>query len=787
MLVSGCNVLRFVPKGKSLVERNRVKVEGNEKIENIKDQILLQPNRKMLGVVKFNLWAYYFGQNFFRRDSVTGRIVNREGEKKVVTRGRKVNKVKRFITETVGEKPVYLDSVLVKRSEKNIKNYLYNKGYYDSKISSRVKTIFKRSYVTYYVNPGSPYILRKVVYNGSDIVLDKKANEFLPKTILKVGDKVDMDELSKERDRLTTAYRNDGFYYFNKSFIDIVVDTGGHDRGAEINYNITNPGGLRNARQQIIHKVVVEMNFKQRFGRRDTIKFKSIQYLFRGYDIKPNIINRSIRLRPGDLFSQTYLEATYKKLIGLGLFNQVNIKVLPYKSDTTNRLLIFISLTPMAKHDLIIEPQTITSDKQTDLGSGDNNPRNYGLANTVTLNNKNVFRNAEDLNVKWRVAAEKQFGKGAGGAEVIIFRKKFIAANFETNLTFELLFPKLVGIHRLDTNPKLQQNRTSLNLTLLTEINSNYYRRSIPINYTWQTLYETPDKQSFNIYYSPIQLSFNNSKIHPSFLKGLNARDSLRLVNTFRSYIIPSQKLAIFYTNRNKKPTRYWNIRSNVFELSGNLMELGYRIFKKDNSRDKTMFGIPYFQYFRTEVDAVRNILFAKNKTLLFRVNTGFGLPYGNSDIIPFERQFFVGGSNSLRGWRPRVVGPGEYSDEGGVQVDKTGDMMIATNTEYRFAVAPGFLYGAFFIDAGNIWQITKGATPETKFKLNNFYKQLAVNTGIGMRFDMTFFIIRLDWGIPLHDPSELKPDRWVINDIFSKKRWIFDRTVLNVAVGYPF
>jgi len=393
-MLPGCNLLRFVPKGKSLVDRNIVKIEGDEKIEDVKEQILLVPNRKMLVVLKFNLWSYYFGQKVFKNDSVIGRIVTKTEviangkikKKKTVTRGKKVNKVKRFFTETVGEKPVYYDSVMVFRSEKNIKQFLYQKGFFHATVDSKVKTILKRSYITYTINPGRPYIIRSFVYNGSDKILDKFANEFSKNTILKVGDKVDYAQLINERDRLTTAYKNNGFYYFNKAFIDIKVDTGGHDHGANINFNIANPGSVKNARQQTIQKVVVEMNFPQRFGRRDTVTFKSIKYLFNGYNIKPNIIDRSIKLRPLDNFSQAQLEATYKKLIGLGLFRQVNIKIVPYKSDTTNKLMVLISLTPSSKHDLIIEPQAITSDKQTGLGT--NNNRNYGLAASAIINNK---------------------------------------------------------------------------------------------------------------------------------------------------------------------------------------------------------------------------------------------------------------------------------------------------------------------------------------------------------------------------------------------------------------
>ncbi len=771
--ISGCNVLKFVPKGKSLLDVNFINVEGGGgKIPDLKDQILLMPNRKMLGVVKFNLWSYYVGQKLFPKDTIKSKF------------GRKV---KSIFCDIVGENPVYLDNSMITKSEKNLKVFLYQKGYYEVTVSSKVKTYLKRSYITYNIHPGVPYYINNVIYNGTDILLDKVANEFAKRSIVHPGDKVDDEELSKERDRLTTEFRNNGFYYFNKAFIEIAIDTGGHNRKADIYFNISNPGTLQNARQQTIQKVVVEMNYKQQFGRADTLKFVGIEYVFRGYNIKPNIINRSIVIRPHELFSQKELEETYRKLMGLGLFKYVNISVLPYKLDTTNKLVVYISLMPMARAEYIIEPQTITSDKQTDLNSQDNNPRNYGIAASIILNNKNVFRNAEEFNIKFRTAAEKQFGNNSG-TPVKFLNQSINLANYESNLTFELLFPKLVGLRKIDLKPYLQQNRTSVNLSLITEINTNYSRKSLPINYTWQSAYSTKDKQTFYFYYSPIQVSFNSSEISPGFLGRLNnPSDSLRLVRTFLNYIIPSQKASIVYSNIEKSPNNYWNIRSNIFELSGNLIEFGFRnILNKRNATEKKILGLSYFQYFRTDIDVVKYRIFDKNKTLVMRGNIGYGIPYGNSLIMPLERQFFVGGSNSIRGWRPRVLGPGNHSNTSAVQIDKTGDMMIVANIEYRFAIAPGKLDGAFFMDAGNIWEVTNSVKKDAQFKLTSFYTQTALNTGFGLRLDLQFFILRFDFGIPLYDPSEIKDDRWVIKDLNSFS-WIRYRVNPSLAVGLPF
>jgi len=767
LFLSSCNVMKFVPEGKTLLDGNRVKIEGDVKIEDVKDQILLVPNRKMFLVVKFNLWAYYFGNKVFKKDST---------------------KVKMFFIETVGEKPVYLDTVKVHYSEKNIEEFLNQKGYFDNTVSSKVVTVLKRSYVTYTIIPEKPYSVHSTAYNGSDVYLDRAANEFAKDNILKNGDKIDFDRIEAERDRLTTAFRNNGYFYFNKAFIKMILDTGGHDHGVDINVNIANPGEERNARPQTIQRVYVEMDFKQRWGRRDTLKYEKIAYLFNGYALKPNILDRSIRLRPGELFSQANLEASYNKLMGLGLFRIVNIRILPSGTDSTNKLLVFISLQPTSKHVFIWEPQAITTDKPN-LTSQDNNPRNYGFANQFILNNKNVFKNAEDFNLKFRLAAETQFG---GGVSVTLGNKEFRnIGNFESNFTFELLYPKLLFFSRIDKRPKLQKNRTSINLTFQNEINTNYSRRSIPLNLTYQTFYQTKKKLNFNIFYSPLQLSFNQGKLDSAFLADLdNPNDIVRLERTFRNYIIPAQKLAIVFSDKLKSPKDYWNIRYTPFELAGNIIEFTKRLIDPTASgvKEKSIFGfadIPYFQYFRTDVDVTHYNIIGENSSFVVRGNIGVGKAYGNSYIMPYERQFYVGGSNSLRAWRPRIIGPGESGDSLVSNVDKMGDLLFQSSAEYRFDIVPGFFEGAFFADAGNVWLLTKGSE-FTTFNINTFYKQLAMNTGAGIRLNLSFFILRLDWGIPLHDPREVYGDRWVIKNFFDKG-WIFDRTLLSLAIGFPF
>jgi outer membrane protein assembly factor BamA len=175
-----------------------------------------------------------------------------------------------------------------------------------------------------------------------------------------------------------------------------------------------------------------------------------------------------------------------------------------------------------------------------------------------------------------------------------------------------------------------------------------------------------------------------------------------------------------------------------------------------------------------------------ENNKVVYRAYLGLGYPLGDA-FFPFERRFFVGGSNSLRAWRPRTIGPGSYSDNQGVQIDKSGEMLLQGNLEYRFVIFKGILEGALFMDAGNIWNVKADSIfNNAKFQFNRFYNEFAINTGLGLRADFSFFIIRADWGIPLHDPSYPLENRWVISNL-SEKKWFFTQTLMNIAIGYPF
>jgi outer membrane protein assembly factor BamA len=427
-----------------------------------------------------------------------------------------------------------------------------------------------------------------------------------------------------------------------------------------------------------------------------------------------------------------------------------------------NGLECLIQLAPAPKHDFIWEPQVITTERS--LGLQINLGRTYGIANEFILRNKNVFGNAEEFNISWRTTFETQFN-----AQSNLGPLSNISNNFSLNLTF----PKLIGLKKLDRNVRFQNNKTILTASFLDERNPNFSRTVLPFSYSYQL-----NKKLLSYYLTPFQISFNKAEVNSNFRDQLNAKDSLFIARLFSNYLITGPKFALYYSNKTISPKNYLSINSNVLELSGLLFS---KLFT-----DQKILGVPFSRFVRSDVDIRYHHQLDENNKVVYRAYLGLGYPLGDA-FFPFERRFFVGGSNSLRAWRPRTIGPGSYSDNQGVQIDKSGEMLLQGNLEYRFVIFKGILEGALFMDAGNIWNVKADSIfNNAKFQFNRFYNEFAINTGLGLRADFSFFIIRADWGIPLHDPSYPLENRWVISNL-SEKKWFFTQTLMNIAIGYPF
>jgi outer membrane protein assembly factor BamA len=740
-LSSSCNLTKMVPDNETLLNRNKIKGFEMASKSDLDQQIRHQPNKKILGVLKFHLWAYQIGAK---------RIVNKELKD--------TSKYRSLLMNTVGEPPVLLDSLMLESSAINLKNYIFNKGYFDASVSYETKSFLKRSTVTYTITKGSVYKIESVLINSTDRNVYNLINGNSDKSFLKPGKLVDFDLIAKERERISNLLKNNGYYYFNKAYIDFQLDTNNSNKSAKIALNIRNKEIESEHKVQLIKNVYFFVSTDTEST--DTLRSKGVIYLLNGFNLKLPILHHSIILGEKQLFRQKNVDITYSKLLGLGLFKFVNITFTP--DSISGQLNCHIEVAPSSKHDFIWEPQVITSERS--LGLQNNLGRNYGIANEFILKNKNVFGNAEEFNISWRSSFETQLDA----------QSKFgPLSSISNSLTASLNFPKLLGFKRLDRNPKFQNNKTLLTATFLNEQNYNYIRTVFPLAYTYQL-----NTKLTTFYIAPFQLSFNQAKVSSNFKDELNSKDSLFIARLFSNYLITGPKFSLFYSQKNVKPNNYFTINANVIEVSGLMFSQFYQ--------NQKILNVPFSKFVRSDIDIRFHQKLDINNKLVYRIYGGIGYPLGNT-FLPFERRFFVGGSNSLRAWRPRTIGPGAYNESKGLQIDKSGEMLLQGNIEYRFNIIKKRLEGALFLDIGNIWNLKADSIfDNSKFKVQSFYNEFAINTGLGLRVDFDFFILRADWGIPLHDPTFPETDRWVIKNL-SDKKWFFKETLMNIAIGYPF
>ncbi len=757
--LSSCNLTKLVPPNEQLLVQNKIdRVEGkgvdlSEESTNIK----LKPNRKILGFIRFHLWAHQYGT-------------------KGIGLQKKQNATRR-LAEKIGESPVLIDSSKILLSSKRLSEYYFSKGFLNNTVQYAVNpkkvagviTLKKRAVVTYSASLGKVFRIEKVEYNATSKTIDELITLNADQKIILKNQRLDFDRIEMERNRLVELFRNNGYYYFNSSYIDFQIDTNQIANRAVVMVNIRNNKNYEPHLQQTIDSIIVSIDGSLIS---DTITTKSGLIFYESeYFIKPNVLEKNILLAPNELYSADKVQRTYSNLLSMGIFNFVTIRFKPSARDSLNALVVEINLRPAAKHDFIWEPQAILTDQANPVQA--TSQQNFGIANNLTLRNRNVFGGAESFNISAYTAIESQL-KGSNTG---------LVNNFRQSVSAELVVPSLVYFERKDVSKLLTRKNTKITTSFLYDQNINFTRKVFPLNFTYNFAYER-----FMFTLTPFRISLNNANPDPTFLASLDPETQFYTTQLLTDNLIFGPITSVYWTNKLKNPSNYFSVRTNPLELSGNLLSLYFSTFTDKRGINKEIFGVKYSQYSRSDVDVVYNNIIDENNSMVYRFYGGAGIPYGNTTFLPFERRFFVGGGNSLRAWRPRTIGPGAYSDSVNViSVEKSGEIMLQANIEYRFDIIDKYLDGALFLDGGNIWNLRKNENFENaEFKFNRFYKEIALNTGLGLRFDLTYIIFRIDWGVALHDPSFSDGERWVIKDFFNTK-WVNNNTAINFAVGFPF
>jgi outer membrane protein assembly factor BamA len=612
-----------------------------------------------------------------------------------------------------------------------------------------------------------------------NIISDHKKNSFL-----KFGNPFDVATLKLERDRIANDFRDEGYYDLTRENIGFVLDTSYDTKKINIDVLLNNNDSSR-FKVYTIQNIYVYSNYNlnniNKIGYDDTVLIKNMAFIANEQRFSPKRLTEFIFIRSGDKYSEEHFQQTQKRLINLGVFKFTTIEYsLVYRDSTTGVLDCYIYLTPSKKQSFSIDyDQNYNVSNQQDILSRNR----IGSALNFTYKNKNLSKNADLFSVT--VSAGLQFNTARDTNNIRQSVVQTIDAGVELSYAQNrFIVPFKIKRLSYKSNPRTifsvgYNFQKRIDYFLLNKINAKY-------GFEWRSSERI--RHAFNIMDVSI-LSFKNPQ--QAFLDLLQTRPSTRL--SFNDGLIPASNYTLLFNGqKNSDDYRFINDIFG-FEIAGNILH-GIESLARRNNGDQLpykLLGVRYFQYIKVENDLRIYFVNQDKSALIARLFVGIGIPYGNVNVLPYVRQYSVGGGNSLRAFRPNVVGPGSYSDELTIANSpnslQLGDMKLEANLEYRFNMYKWFK-GAVFADAGNVWNIRKKAElPNGEFNINRFYKEIAVGLGAGIRADFQFFVIRFDVGFPLYDPRYPEDERLVQ---FSKKpyntRGYFPLNI-NLGIGYPF
>lgn len=788
ILLSGCQSTRRVKDGEHLLRENKLQIRSDKSITRrgvLEDQlnmiVLQKTNTYWSGLFPIKLWRY-----------------NLRSEKYVNNPLLELPKSQ--------EKPVIYDSLLQARTLVNMKNFLNNQGYFNAMVTDTVRFKKKKAYVTYKIHTGVNYKINQVMADADDSAVAAIIRQGMAGTLFARETDYTKTLADEERSRIITLMQNHGYYKFSQDNIRFELDTlnksdfrdVGNLFESAINFItlqkqqqkkhsldirvIIRMGDEPEAyRQYRIGRMVVFPDFIDRSVAYDSSmivrEIDSIKYRYYDYYIKEQILHRQIFLRPGDLYSRRDHELTINKLNDLGIFQLVRISM---SEDTSRRdehiLNCFILLNPAKKLDAAVNTEVA-------------NATIYPLGGAVSFSyrDKNLFRGANQFTIAATGGVELGYSDTLGEK----FNEHFYLLSTNLGVNASMLFPKFIVPFRptMFSGRNLPKTQLTAGFNVLDRKNildrqSLFRLSNISANfgYNWrQSMTKTWD-------FTPAFTNIILPVISPAFQKTLDDNDFLR--NTYRRTLIEGESIAFTFSDQVRKQGRNYNYIRIAMEEAGLIMSAANSISKGLGSKN----GFIYDQYVKFDLDA-RRYLNARHSLLALRLLSGIGKPYGNSRTLPYVKQYFVGGPYSLRGWRPRTLGPVSTADTSNVFIDRTGDIKLELNAEFRFDMIQLFsgtlnLNGALFADAGNTWLARQSEDyPNGEFDISRLGDDIAMSTGAGLRVIVAgFFTVRLDAAFPIKDPYIRNNAGWILKKVaLGDASWRRDNVVLQVAIGMPF
>ncbi len=749
LTLAACSTTKNLPEGEKLYTGARVSFNGNnltareKKVFRSDLQGMVRPkaNSKFLGI-PFKLHFY----NLFGKAKPTSFFGK--------------------LRDKIGEPPVLLSTVDLDKNSKVLRSHLENKGFFKAGVTGDTVVKAKKASAKYDAEGGDRYHINSIAYISDSSELATAIIESSGASLLKKGDSYDLDVIRGERLRIDAYLKERGFYYFNPEHLLLQYDSTIGNNLVDMRM-VIKPETPANARQAYrINNVYIYGSYRLNATSLDTSRANAVQYggyyvIDRRNRYKPKLYEQALQFRPGELYNRTDHNLTLSRLINLDEFRFVRNRFQPVPD--TAKLDAYYYLTPLPRQSLRGEVNFTT--KSNNLN---------GTQLSGSWLNRNMFRAGEHISLTAYIGSEIQFGGNFKGYNTY-------RTGAEVNFAIPRFFVPLIDI----------------------KTRGGYVpRTNIQLGYDVMTRQKLYTLNSFRfgfgyLWKESLQKSYEFYPVSINYVQPLNVTQEFwdsTMKYPFLKRIVDSQFIlgTTFQYNFNELATGVQKINSFYFnglvDLSGNIAGL-LTGADAQNGNPKRIFNARFNQYIKLETDARYYRRIGLNSTWANRVIIGFGHPYGNSDQLPYIKQFFSGGNNSIRAFRSRsLLGsylfPGDTTNRGFLP-DQTGDMKVEFNTEFRPKIS-GPLYGALFLDAGNTW--LKNPDPDrpgAEFK-GNFLKDLAIGAGVGIRLDIVLFVIRLDAAFPLRKPWESNP--WVLKQIdFTQKEYRRENIVFNLAIGYPF
>lgn len=762
--LSSCNPTKYVPSGETLLEENNVIINTDSvKKSDILPYIKQKPNKRIFGV-RFHLWLYDLSN------------INKE-------------RWPHNWLRNIGEEPVIFDPYAATKSMDQIKGYLSSKGYFDGKVLDTVEMANRKSKVFYNIDLKPAYKIRKLTYEIADTGLTKIINLSAINCLIDEGRPYDADLLQAERSRMELFVRDLGFFSFSGDNIYFRVDSTIGNREVDIFYCIKEmqkfepnkppelvPNSIYQVRNIYIYPDYIPGEVlaggEEYQSSLDTIEYKGYNFItnLKKPSIKYEVITQALYVKPGAIFNISKTERSQSHLMSFKTYRLVNIRFNEPEGNIVypgniKALDCNIQMTPMSKQSFTVELE------------GTNSGGNLGGALNFLYQNKNLFHGAEQFNLKLKGAYET-FSRSETG----------LSSTQEYGAETSLRLPRFLLPFLAKESFIQKYNPTTTILVAYNFQNLPVYTRTVAnatFGYTWK------EGEYRTHIVSPFQLNMVKIPVIDSNYYKNVIEPSSYLINSYKDVMIAGGTYSFIFNNQSiKKSKHIWSLRFNV-EAAGNLLYLMKRLTHATlitdtvyNHNNYIIFGQPFAQFIRTDIDLRYNRIINDVSSIVYRGFFGIGIPYKNSLAMPFEKQYFEGGANGIRGWQVRTLGPGSYTPPSTTYTNQTADIKLEANVEYRFKLF-WILEGAVFVDAGNIWAIKDDSDrPGAQFRFNKFYKDMALGSGFGLRYDLKFVLLRTDLGFKIRDPSFQDSSSWIWN---RQNSLTTKNLALVISIGYPF